>query len=79
MRLGPTLVAGVLLLLMGCGLADQYSVVPKVFRQPSAEPAQPDPEPDTNELVRVGADTLFTSHPSAVAVSRPRRMAGRGF
>jgi len=30
-------------------------------------------------LVRAGADTLFTAHPTAVAVSRPLRMAGRGF
>jgi len=28
---------------------------------------------------RVGADTLFTGHPSALEVSRPRRIAGRGF
>ena len=39
----------------------------------------PEPEPDVKELVRVGADTLFTGDPSALEVSRPRRIAGRGF
>jgi hypothetical protein len=50
-----------------------------VFREPSVEPPPPEPEPDVKELVRVGADTLFTGHPSALEVSRPRRIAGRGF
>jgi len=53
--------------------------VPKILRQPSTEPPAPEPEPDVKELVRAGADTLFTAHPTAVAVSRPHRMAGRGF
>jgi hypothetical protein len=30
-------------------------------------------------MIRVGGDTLFTAHPTAVAVSRPHRIAGRGF
>jgi len=79
MKIGVALIAGTMTLLAGCGVADQYSAVPKVFRQPSAEPPPPEPEPDVKELIRAGADTLFTGHPSAVAVSRPRRIAGRGF
>ena len=79
MKLGKAIIAGTMMLLAGCGVADQYSALPKVFRQPSAEPPPPEPEPDVKELIRAGADTLFTGHPSAVAVSRPRRVAGRGF
>jgi hypothetical protein len=79
MKIGIALIAGTMTLLAGCGVADQYSAVPKVFRQPSAEPLQPEPEPDVKELIRAGADTLFTGHPSAVAVSPPRRIAGKGF
>ena len=79
MKLGMALIAGTVMLLTGCGVADQYSALPKVFRQPSAEAPPPEPEPDVKELVRVGADTLFTGHPSALEVSRPRRIAGRGF
>jgi hypothetical protein len=79
MKLGIAFLIGTLTLLAGCGVADQYSALPKVFRQPSAEPPPPEPEPDVKELIRAGADTLFTGHPSGVSVSRPRRMAGRGF
>ena len=79
MKLGKAIIAGTMMLLAGCGVADQYSALPKVFRQPGAEPPPPEPEPDVKELIRAGADTLFTGHPSAVAVSRPRRVAGRGF
>jgi len=79
MKLGMALIAGTVMLLTGCGVADQYSALPKVFREPSVEPPPPEPEPDVKELVRVGADTLFTGHPSALEVSRPRRIAGRGF
>ena len=79
MKLGMALIAGTVMLLTGCGVADQYSALPKVFREPGVEPPPPEPEPDVKELVRVGADTLFTGHPSALEVSRPRRIAGRGF
>ena len=79
MKLGMALIAGTVVLLTGCGVADQYSALPKVFREPSAEPAAPEPEPDVKELVRAGADNLFMGHPSALQVSRPRRVAGRGF
>ena len=66
MKLGMALIAGTVMLLTGCGVADQYSALPKVFREPSVEPLPPEPEPDVKELVRVGADTLFTGHPSAL-------------
>ena len=65
-------------LLAGCGLSDQYSFMPKILRQPSAEPPQPEPEPDVKELVRLGTDKIFTSRPSAIAVSRARPV-GRKF
>ena len=79
MKLGMALIAGTMMLLTGCGVADQYSALPKVFREPSVEPPPPEPEPDVKELIRAGADTLFTGNPSALEVSRPRRIAGRGF
>jgi hypothetical protein len=79
MKLRMALIAGTALLLAGCGVADQYSVLPQIFREPSKEPPQPDPEPDVKELVRAGADKLFTGHPSSVAVARPRRISGQEF
>jgi hypothetical protein len=54
MKIGVALIAGTMTLLAGCGVADQYSAVPKVFRQPSAEPPPPEPEPDVKELIRAG-------------------------
>ena len=75
MRIGVTLIACAMTLLTGCGQASLLEALGK----PRAEPRQPEPEPDAKELVRVGADTLFMNHPSAVAVSRPRRIAERGF
>jgi hypothetical protein len=79
MKIGMALAACIMMLLAGCGFADQYSVMPKFLRQPSAEPPQPDPEPDVKELIRLSAGKLFTAQPSGVAVSRPRRTAGQGF
>lgn len=39
-----------------------------------------EPEPDTKELIRASAETLFTSHPSALAVAQARRnSSGIGF
>ena len=79
-KIAMSVLACAVVLLGGCGVADQHATfLPKVLREPSAEPAAPEPEPDVKELVRAGADTLFTAHPTAVAVSRPHRMAGRGF
>src|SRR5262249_31427089 len=80
MKIAMSVLACAAMLLAGCEMADQYATfVPKILRQPSTEPPGPDPEPDVKELVRAGADTLFTAHPTAVAVSRPHRLAGRGF
>jgi hypothetical protein len=79
MRIGVMLIACTVMALSGCGLSDQHSFMPKILRQPSAEPRQPEPETDAKELLRAGADTLFMEHPNTVAVSRPRRILGRGF
>ena len=46
MKLGLALIAGTVMLLTGCGVADQYSALPKVFREPGIEPPPPEPEPD---------------------------------
>jgi hypothetical protein len=74
------LVACAVATLSGCGVADQFaSFMPKGFRQPTPEPPAPAPEPDVKELIRANADTLFTAHPSALAVARPKRITGRGF
>jgi hypothetical protein len=75
MRLGTMLIACAMTLLTACGQGGLL----EALRKPGAEPRQPEPEPDAKELVRVGVDTLFMNHPSAVAVSRPRRIADRGF
>src|SRR5256885_14525091 len=77
-KIAMSVIACAVVLLAGCEMADQYATfVPKILRQPSTEPPAPEPEPDVKELVRAGADTLFTAHPTAVAVSRPHRLAGR--
>jgi len=71
MKIAMSVLACALALLAGCGVADQYATfAPKILRQPSTEPPAPEPEPDVKEMVRVGGDTLFTAHPTAVAVSR---------
>jgi hypothetical protein len=79
-KIAISVIACATALLAGCGLADQYATfVPKILRQPSMELPASDPEPDVKEMIRVNGDTLFTARPSAVAVSRPRRIAGGGF
>jgi hypothetical protein len=55
------------------------SFMPKSFRHSDPPPPPVEPEPDVKELIRANADTLFTAHPSALAVSRPKRITGRGF
>jgi hypothetical protein len=79
MKIRFMLIACALTVLTGCGFADQYSVMPKFLRQPSAEPPPPKPELDVKELVRVGAHKMFTTPPSSVAVSPPRRITERRF
>ena len=74
------LIACAMATLSGCGFADQFaSFMPKGFRQPTPEPPAPEGEPDVKELIRANADTLFTAHPGALAVARPKRITGRGF
>jgi hypothetical protein len=66
--------------LMGCGWSDQYSLMPKVFKLPSAAPPQLEPVPDTKALFRAGANSLFVNRPSSLAVSPARRnSSGTGF
>jgi hypothetical protein len=65
------------MLLAACGIADKNSVMPEVLRQPQEKPVPPDPEPDVKEVVRT--NTLFTTQPSSVSVSRPRRLAAHRF
>jgi hypothetical protein len=80
MKIGMILLASAAALLAGCEGADQYATfMPKSLRQPSTEPPQPAPEPDVKAWVRDNADTLFTAHPSALSVARPKRITGRGF
>jgi hypothetical protein len=51
--------------------------MPEFLRQPAEAPVPPDAEPDVKELVRT--NNLFTTQPSSVAVSRPRRLAAHRF
>ena len=61
-------------------LADQAaSLMPKAFRPSDPAPPTVEPELDVKELIRANADTLFTAHPSELAVARPKRVTGRGF
>src|SRR5262245_27986771 len=79
MKIAMSVLACALALLAGRGVADQYATfVPKALRQPSTEPPAPEPEPDVKEMIRVGGDTRFTAHPTAVEVSRPGRIAVGG-
>jgi hypothetical protein len=71
-------VCAMAMLLAACGgIADKNSVMPEFLRQPSDKPVQPDPEPDVKEFVRT--NSLFTTQPSSMAVSRPRRLASHRF
>jgi hypothetical protein len=86
-----TMLAACAMALAGCDLADQAtsfmpkladqaaSFMPKTVRQSDPAPPAVEPEPDVKELIRANADTLFTAHPSALAVARPKRITGRGF
>ena len=65
--------------LAACDRDDVASFMPKSFGPSDTPPPPVEPEPDVKELIRANADTLFTAHPSALAVSRPKRITGRGF
>jgi len=69
------LMAGGLLLLAGCGIADSHSPVPEFMRVKVSEPPPPEPPPDVRQLVHERLDSVFvsTSNPRQVRVSPPRR------
>ena len=71
------LMAGSVLMLAGCGIADSRSPVPEFMRNKAAEPPPPEAPPDVKRLVREKLDTLFTaaSNPRNVRVSPPLREA----
>jgi len=74
------LLACAMLVLAGCDLAEKAaSFMPTTSRQAGPAPAPPNPEPDAKELLRANADTLFTAHPTALAVSPPKPITGRGY
>ena len=66
--------AGGLLLLAGCGIADSHSPVPEFMRVKVSEPPPPEPPPDVRQLVHERLDSVFvsTSNPRQVRVSSPR-------
>lgn len=66
--------AGVALVLAGCGLADSRSPVPEFMRAKASEPPPPEP-PDVRQMVREKLDSVFVaaSNPRQVRVSPPRR------
>jgi hypothetical protein len=76
MKIGMMPIICALALLTGCGVADRFaSFLRKDDPQPTAvPPRQSAPEPNVKELIRVGANTLFTAPPTAVSVSRPHRI-----
>src|SRR5258705_6819818 len=69
------LMAGGLLLLAGCGIADSHSPVPEFMRVKVSETPPPEPPPDVRQLVHERLDSLFvsTSNPRQVRISSPRR------
>jgi hypothetical protein len=68
------LVAGGVLALAGCGIADSRSPVPEFMRGKVTE-TPPEPPPDVGRLVREKLDAVFTttSYPHHVQVSPPQR------
>ncbi|HEY3031888.1 MAG TPA: hypothetical protein VGJ68_17155 [Bradyrhizobium sp.] len=69
------LMAGGLLLLAGCGIADSHSSVPEFMRAKASEPPPPEPPPDVRQLLHEKLDSVFvsTSNPRHLRVSPPRR------
>jgi hypothetical protein len=68
------LMAGGLLMLAGCGIADNRASVPEFMRSKPAEPPPPEAPPDVRRLVGEKLESVFTaaSHPRHVRVSPPR-------
>jgi hypothetical protein len=69
------LMAGGVLALAACGLADSRSPVPEFMRGKASEPPPPEPPPDVKRLVRERLDSVFVaaSNPRQMRVSPPRR------
>jgi hypothetical protein len=67
------LIAGVALVLAGCGLADSRSPVPEFMRAKASDPPPPEPPPDVKRLVRENLDSVFVaaSFPRQVRVAPP--------
>ena len=67
--------AGVALVLAGCGIADSRSPVPEFMRAKATQPPPPEPPPDVGQLVREKLDSVFvaSSYPRQVRVSLPRQ------
>jgi hypothetical protein len=67
------LVAGTVLALAGCGIADSRSPVPEFMRARASAPPPPEPQPDVGRLVRDNLDSVFVaaSYPRSVRVSPP--------
>ena len=70
-----TLMAGGVLALAGCGLADSHSFMPALVREKAPDPPPQEPPPDVGQLVRKNLGSVFVSasHPRQVRVSPPRR------
>jgi hypothetical protein len=68
------LIAGVAIVLAGCGIADSRSPVPEFMRGKTFEPPPPEPPPDVKRLVRENLDSVFVaaSYPRQVRVAPPR-------
>jgi hypothetical protein len=69
------LLAGGVLVLAGCGLADSRSPVPEFMRNKAADPPPPEPPPDVKQILRANLESVFTaaSQPRHPRVSPPRR------
>ena len=67
------LMAGLALVLAGCGIADSRSPVPGFMRAKASDPPPAEPPPDVKRLVRERLDSVFvnTSNPQQVRVSLP--------
>jgi hypothetical protein len=76
------LMAGGVLALVGCGIADSRSPLPEFMRTRLSDPPSPEPPPDVEQLVRERLDSIFvaSSNPQKVRVSPPRHdLRGLGY